>query len=139
MSGGAYLKGARWERSLKNELEQRGFFVIRSAHSGSDGTSPDLIALRSTKKFALECKAWKKGVRIEGQKMNIMKAWEQHTGIPVYIAWKKGREPWKFYPLITLRETPTGHTLQENDLSTGITFEEMVSTPQAGSPVGNPA
>lgn len=126
MGKNAYLKGARWERSLKNELEQHGFFVVRSAHSGSDGTSPDLIALRSTKKFALECKAWKANVRIEGHKMKIMQAWQDLTGIPIYIGWKHARDPWRFYPLITLRETPTGHTLQEGDLRGGITLEELI-------------
>lgn len=125
MGKGAYLKGARWERQLKNVLEGMGFFVMRSAHSGSDGTSPDLIALHSTHKFALECKAWNNNLRIEGQKMRIMEAWEQTTGIPVYIAWKFGREQWRFYPLVTLRKTPTGHTLTEGDLKSGMTLDEL--------------
>lgn len=125
MGSGAYLKGARWERSLKKQLEGLGFFVVRSAHSGSDGTSPDLIALRSTKKFALECKAWQGGVRIEAQKMRIMKAWQEHTGIPVYIAWKHQRDEWRFYPLMALRDTETGHTLTESDIGGGLTLSDM--------------
>jgi Holliday junction resolvase len=126
MGRGAYLKGARWERSLKTELEARGFYVMRAASSGTDGTSPDLIALRSTKKFALECKAWRGSVYIEAQKMRIMRAWENITGLPVFIAWKHARDPWRFYPLAALRETPNGHTLTESDLGGGLTFEEMV-------------
>ena len=67
-----FNKGTFYERELKKILEGKGFFVTRASGSGSDGISPDLIVLHTTKKFALECKAWKQNIRIVPEKVQIM-------------------------------------------------------------------
>lgn len=122
-----YRKGAFWERSLKKLLEEKGFFVVRASGSGCDGSSPDLIVLRSTKKFALECKAWDSAyLNIDAFKLQLMQAWEKHTGMPVYIAWKTPRKEWKFFPLNALREAGKNFGLNKTDLETGIEFEELI-------------
>lgn len=126
MGKGAYLKGARFERQLKEMLRQKGFWVVRSSKSGVDGLAPDLVALSSTKKFALECKAWKAGLHFDKPKMEIMKQFENTTGIPFYIAWKQPREEWRFFPLSALKETKRGYSLQLNSLISGLTLENLV-------------
>ena len=125
MGKGAYIKGARAERELKTLLRQRGFWVIRSSKSGVDGLAPDLIALSMNRKFALECKAWKANLHFEKPKMQIMREFENTTGIPFYIAWKQPREDWRFYPLAALKETERGYTLVLSDLSIGMVLADL--------------
>ncbi|MDP3742149.1 MAG: hypothetical protein Q8R15_02430 [Candidatus Micrarchaeota archaeon] len=125
MGKGAYIKGARFERQLKEMLRLAGFWVIRSSKSGVDGLAPDLIALGRTKRFALECKAWKAGLHFPKPKVEIMKQFEDTTNIPFYIAWKQPREEWRFYPLNALKETPRGYSLQIDDLAMGMTFNNL--------------
>ncbi len=125
MGKGAYIKGARFERQLKQMLREKGFWVIRSSKSGVDGLAPDLIALGSTRRFALECKAWKASLHFSKPKVEIMKQFENTTNIPFYIAWKPPREEWRFYPLNALKETPNGFALSTSELAFGIKFAEM--------------
>ena len=122
-------KGSRFERQLKKMLEEKGFFVVRASGSGSDGVSPDLIALSSTAKFAVECKAWNgDAVYIEKPKYEIMSEWEKRTAMPVYVAWKSPRKEWKFFPLIALRETGRSFGIHKNDLNTGRLLEDVIAT-----------
>lgn len=132
MGKGAYIKGARFERQLKEMLRQKGFWVIRSSKSGVDGLAPDLIALGSTRRFALECKAWKAGLHFDKEKVAIMREFENTTNIPFYIAWKQPREEWRFYPLNALKETNRGFSLSPTELAFGITFAEMVGSENKG-------
>lgn len=127
MSKWHYRKGAHYERDLLKKLQEKGFFVTRAAGSGVEGTSPDLIVLSTTKKLAIECKAWESGfVRIEREKYEIMQEWEKRTGLPVFVAWKKRGEEWRFFPLLALRETDKAFVISENELNSGITFEELI-------------
>ncbi|MEW5955514.1 MAG: restriction endonuclease [Candidatus Micrarchaeota archaeon] len=128
MGRGQYIRGARFERQLKHLLERKGFYVIRAGKSGGDGVSPDLIALSTTKKFALECKAWEAtSLHFDPQKVQIMRAWEQQTGVPFYVAWKQNREEWRFFPLFLLKENPKGYSLTSGDYSAGMTLENLLS------------
>ncbi len=129
MGKGAYLKGARFERQLKELLKQKGFWVIRSSKSGVDGLAPDLIALSSTKKFALECKAWKENLHFDKAKLEVMQQFENITAIPYYVAWKLPREDWRFFPLNALKETPKGNyslTAKDN-IAIGLSFQELTN------------
>ncbi|MEK6954852.1 MAG: Holliday junction resolvase Hjc [Candidatus Micrarchaeota archaeon] len=120
-------KGANYERQLKKMFEGRGFFVVRAAGSAHDSTSPDLIVLSSTKKFAIECKAWNSGnLWIEKDRMAAMKEFEARTAIPFYIAWKVSREEWRFFPLITMKETEKAFTLSDKELNSGIKFDDLI-------------
>lgn len=121
----SYRKGAFWERELMEKLRGRGFEVVRAAGSGVAGDCPDVVALKTTKKFALECKAWKNGVYLEKAKFERMLEWEQKTGLPVFLAWKSPRKEWKFFPLASLRETQKSFALLENDLQMGFSLEEL--------------
>ncbi|MBI5229473.1 NERD domain-containing protein [Candidatus Micrarchaeota archaeon] len=126
MGSWKYIKGAHYERELLKEIQARGFFVTRAAGSGIDGLSPDLIVLSTTKKFALECKAWKGSIRIEKDKLEAYKQWEQRTGLPVYIAWKRSHKEWRFFPLSSLKETPKAFMISKEDAGLGMVLDEVV-------------
>ena len=115
-----------FERQLKHMLEDKGFFVTRASGSGSDGVSPDLIVLRTTKKFALECKAWRNSLHFDKPKVEIMRQWESTTGMPFYIAWKMPHKEWRFFPLAVLKETERGFVLSESDLHLGLTLGDLL-------------
>ncbi|VVC71824.1 Holliday junction resolvase Hjc [uncultured archaeon] len=100
--------------------------MVRAGHSGSDGTSPDLIALRSTKKFGLECKAVNApNLYIERPKFIHYQEWQKRTGMPVFIAWRPNHKEWKFFPLEILRETEAAFALSQSDLAMGMTFDDL--------------
>jgi len=122
----AYNKGTAFERQLKHLLEAKGFFVVRASGSGCDGVSPDLIALHTTRKIAIECKAWKNNLHLEKPKVETLHQWEQTTGMPVFIAWKSPRKEWRFFPLSVLKQTERGFTLAKEMLPIGMTLEEAL-------------
>ena len=126
MGKSAYIKGAKFEREVKNYLQTRGFAVIRASKSGVDGISPDLVILSSTLKFCLECKAWSHGLHFEKAKFEIMRSFEQKTGIPYYVAWKYPRREWRFFPLAALKETNNGYSLSSSELDFGITIDQLL-------------
>ncbi|MEK6843352.1 MAG: Holliday junction resolvase Hjc [Candidatus Micrarchaeota archaeon] len=120
-------KGANYERQLKKMFEEKGFYAVRAAGSAHDHTSPDLIVLSSTKKFAVECKAWNSGnLWIEKERMDLMKEFERRTAVPFYVAWKVNREEWRFFPLMMLKETGKAFTLSDKELHSGVTFAQLV-------------
>lgn len=102
-----------------------GFKVIRAAGSGVAGDTPDLLVLGKTKKFALECKAWKDSVYIPKGRFRQMLEWEQATNMQTYVAWKAHRQPWRFYPLQFLRETEKSCVLLAGDLEAGMTLDQI--------------
>ncbi|MFH1056367.1 MAG: hypothetical protein V1717_01055 [Candidatus Micrarchaeota archaeon] len=120
-----YDKGSFFERQLKKMLEEKGFFVVRAAGSGVAGDAPDLVVLRSTKKFGLECKAWKNGLFLDKPTIIAYREWEKTTGMPVYIAWKIPRKEWRFFPLAVLRETERGFALGLREAESGLTINEL--------------
>lgn len=121
-----YDKGSFFERQLKKMLEEKGFFVIRAAGSGVSGDAPDLIVLRSGKKFGLECKAWKNDIHLDKPTVVSYREWEKITGMPVYLAWKMPRKEWRFFSLATLRETERGFVIGGKDYEAGMYFQDII-------------
>lgn len=92
-----YAKGARFERELANHLVEKGFMVVRSAGSGVYRTAPDLLAFKKHEHYAFECKAWdNERLSIKKDQFELLKEWEERTGISVYIAWKIPKHGWRF-------------------------------------------
>lgn len=125
MGSWRYVKGAHAERELLAEFVIRGFKVVRAAGSGVQGDCPDLIVLSSTRKFAVECKAWKKAVYIGAPKFMQMQEWEKATGMQVFLAWKPNRREWAFFPLMAMRETKSNYTVGEGDLGVAMTLDDV--------------
>lgn len=126
MGKGSYVKGAGRERELKHILEEKGYYVLRSGKSGVDGYSPDLIALRTTNKMAIECKAIENNnLYLEKNKVEIYRGWEKITGLPVYVAWRRNRKDWKLFPLNMLKELGQSYVISEDDYNIGIGLENF--------------
>ncbi len=122
-----YNKGYAFERSLRAKLNDRGFYVVRTAGSGVDGLSPDLIVLSTTRKFAIECKAIESAYLAIGvPKMERMMDWERVTGMPVFVAWKHNRKQPVFVPLSMFQKCEKNYTLRAEDAAFGLTIEEVI-------------
>jgi len=112
-----YRKGARGERELIHIFDDSGFNVIRAAGSGVNALSPDILAFRRGKQYALECKAWDSDrVAIEHEKFQALSDWEENTGITTMLAWKMPYEGWFFAYL---------GELERNERSYSITKRRM--------------
>lgn len=100
-----YVKGARAERELIAFFSEHGFAVIRAAGSGVNSLSPDLLAFRAGRQYAIECKSWdSSSLSFEKEKVAGMKAWEETTGITYMVGWRVSREGWFIFPVHMLEE-----------------------------------
>lgn len=107
-----YVKGARAERELIAFFSGHGFQVIRAAGSGVNSLSPDLLAFRAGRQYAIECKAWDSGSLSFGkEKVTQMKKWEEVTGITYLIGWRVSREGWLLFPVHMLGEQGKTYTI----------------------------
>lgn len=134
-------KGSGAERELLNNLYRLGYSVLRSAGSGVNGVSPDLIAIKGERGFVFECKFWKGTPRIEHDKFEELKKWETNTMLEVYLAWKVSRDGWYFIKLDEMKKTPKSYAVQKRPtMKRSRRFEEILGSDGAMSPeVGTPA
>jgi len=107
-----YSKGARCERELLGVLHNNGYSVVRSAGSGVNSISPDLVAIRAGKGLAFECKAWKStSVSIDPEKYQFLVQWQQNTNMKTFVAWRINGEGWFFVKLEELFRTEKNYTI----------------------------
>lgn len=112
MAFGTYKKGARAERELIAYFSEHGFEVIRAAGSGVNSLSPDLLAFRKGRQYAVECKAWDAGsLSFPKEKVAQMKKWEEVTGITYFVGWRVKREGWLIFPVHMLEEQKKTFTI----------------------------
>lgn len=112
MAFGTYRKGARAERELIAFFSGHGFEVMRAAGSGVNSLSPDLLAFRRGRQYAIECKAWDStSLSFEKEKVAGMKRWEEVTGITYLIGWRVSREGWFLFPVHLLEEQEKTFTI----------------------------
>ena len=105
MAFGTYVKGARAERELIHYFSEHGFEVIRAAGSGVNSLSPDLLAFKAGRQYAIECKAWDSGsLSFDKPRYAGMKRWEEVTGITYLIGWRGSRGGGDFFSLHLLWE-----------------------------------
>ena len=112
MAFGTYVKGARAERELIHYFSEHGFEVIRAAGSGVNSLSPDLLAFKAGRQYAIECKAWDSGsLSFDKPRYAGMKRWEEVTGITYLIGWRVSRDGWYFFPIHLLEEQGKNYTI----------------------------
>ncbi len=110
-----YVKGARCERELLSKLGEMGYSIIRSAGSGVNSISPDIMGIKKSHALCFECKAWDSGrISIEHDKFASLVKWRDNTGMGTYMAWRVSNEGWYF---ITLDE------MERNERSYSITLK----------------
>ena len=111
-----YVKGARGERELLNDLYSKGFSVIRSAGSGVNSISPDIIAVKDGRGLAFECKAWDRGsVAIEKEKYDSLVEWQRNSKMDTYIAWRMSNMGWYFIRLEEMRSNEKSWSVTRSD------------------------
>ncbi len=114
-----YVKGSRGERELLLKFYDLGYQVMRSAGSGVNGVSPDIIAIKGEKGFCFECKTWDKGsLSIELDKFEELRKWENNTRLQTMIAWRMSNAGWYF---IKLGE------MNKNDRSYSVTKKQALA------------
>lgn len=107
-----YDKGARSERELLGILDSNSYSVMRSAGSGVNSLSPDLIAYKDRKGIAFECKAWDgTSVSIPVEKLELLKRWESNTGMDTFIAWRVNGKGWFFIKLDEMSMAEKNYTV----------------------------
>jgi Holliday junction resolvase len=107
-----YSKGARGERELLNYLYGKAYSVVRSAGSGVNSISPDIIAIKHGKGLAFECKAWdRSSLSIEPEKYDVLCEWERNTGMDTFIAWRMNGQGWLFIKLAEMNRCDKSYTV----------------------------
>jgi Holliday junction resolvase len=110
-----YSKGARGERELLNELHSRAYSVVRSAGSGVNSISPDIIAIKHGNGLAFECKAWdRSSLSIEPDKFDVLVEWESNTGMGTFVAWRMNREGWFFIKPSEMNKCEKSYTVTKS-------------------------
>lgn len=100
-----YVKGARAERELLGKLYDIGYSVSRSAGSGVNSMSPDIIAIKNGKCLSFECKAWERNrLSIDRESYQKLFVWQSNTQFPTYIAWRMNGKGWFFVKLDELKD-----------------------------------
>ena len=124
-----YVKGARSERELLNIMYGKGYSVMRSAGSGVNSLSPDIIGFKDSRGIALECKAWESSsLSLESDKIEELKRWEANSGMETFIAWRMNGRGWFFIKLGELAFTGKNYTVTiRNAVSIGRRLEEVIS------------
>lgn len=109
-----YGKGARTERELLHDLHGKGYSVMRSAGSGINTLSPDLIAVKDGRGLAFECKAWDRdSVAIENDRFDGLVEWRRNTGMETFLAWRMNGTGWFFIKLEELQSNDKTRTISK--------------------------
>ncbi|MEM3814755.1 MAG: Holliday junction resolvase Hjc [Candidatus Micrarchaeia archaeon] len=113
-----YRKGARNERELIHIFEEKGYSVVRSAGSGVNAVSPDILLFKRGKQYAVECKAWNSDrIAIDHDKFEALNKWEENTGITTLIAWKIPYEGWYFAYLPELEKNERSYSITKRRMT----------------------
>ncbi len=96
-----YAKGVHYERSLMKFLATRGFSTLRVAGSGHNSPA-DIVAIKSSRVLAIECKAHANKPRIKQEKVMEMKEWCEKAGALGFLAWRAPKKDWLFLPIESL-------------------------------------
>jgi len=123
-------KGSNAERELLFALFNKGFAVSRVAGSGSSQLpTPDVLAFKSGKALAIECKT-KKGeyLNIRDEQVEELLLWEKLSGLNAYIAWRLGKDKWYFIGLNGLKKTKKAYSIKKTEIfENGLIFDKFIS------------
>lgn len=130
-------KGDRRERELVNELDDRGWAVMRAPASGSatERELPDVLAGNGEYMYAFEAKASNGDpIYLEGgtddAEVESLMYFADNFGAYPRIAARFDYEDWRFFNPLQLHETPSGNRrVKIDDLPDGQTFEDIADGP----------
>ncbi len=124
-----YAKGARTERELFGILTEKGYSVIRSAGSGVNAISPDLIAVRKGTLISIECKAWDKtSLSLDPEQYEKLKRWESNTEFPTFVAWRMNGKGWYFIKLDEFEKGSSAYNITRiKAMKIGRTLDSIIT------------
>ncbi len=128
-------KGDRMERELVNELDARGFAVMRAPASGSstDRELPDVLAGNGEVFYAIEAKASSgRPIYLTGEEVEALVYFSQNFGAKPRIGVRFDREDWYFFHPADLYTTDGGNyrVKKEKALADGTDLEELTGGPK---------
>ena len=95
-----YVKGARSERELLNRFHSMGYSVLRSAGSGVNSLSPDIVVIKDGICLSFECKAWEReSLALDAEQYEKLVWWRDNTEFPTYVGWRMNGAGWYFIEL----------------------------------------
>jgi Holliday junction resolvase len=102
--------------------------VIRSAGSGVNSISPDIVAIKDGKGLAFECKAWNRSsLSIELSKFDTLLEWERNSGMQTFIAWRMSGSTWFFIKLSEMSRNEKSYTVtRKSALEIGRKLESII-------------
>jgi Holliday junction resolvase len=123
-------KGDRRERELVNELDSRGFAVMRAPASGSstDRELPDVLAGNGEAFYAIEAKSSSGDpVYLTGEEVEALVYFSQNFGAKPRVGVRFDREEWFFFHPADLYTTDGGNyrVKKETALAEGTDIEEL--------------
>ncbi|MEM3781393.1 MAG: Holliday junction resolvase Hjc [Candidatus Micrarchaeaceae archaeon] len=123
-----YAKGARTERELFAILTQKGYSVIRSAGSGVNAISPDLIAIKKGSLISIECKAWNKSsLALDFEQYEKLVEWQHNTSFPTFVAWRMNGKGWLFIRLDEFEKGSSAYNItRKKVLAIGRTLDSAI-------------
>ncbi|MEM0094876.1 MAG: hypothetical protein QXF41_02145 [Candidatus Micrarchaeaceae archaeon] len=123
-----YEKGARGERELLEKFRSAGYSVVRSAGSGVNSISPDILIVRKSGGMAFECKVWdKSSISIDPEKFCLLKEWETNTNFQTYIAWRMNGLGWFFIRLDELTKGKNYTVTRKRAIEINRRLENLLS------------
>lgn len=116
----SYSKGARGEREVIDELEERGFACLRAPSSGSstDRELPDVLAGNGDDFYAIEVKrGGGERVYLDEHEIEDLKYFADRFGAQPLIGVRFDYGEWFFLWIDDLHETPEGNYRVDRHLS----------------------
>lgn len=122
-------KGSNAERELLFMLYEQGYAISRVAGSGSSTLpTPDIIAIKKNKGFAIECKT-KSGeyLNIRPSQIDELEIWEKLSGLKSMVAWRLGKNKWYFIHYTKMKKTKKAYSIKKTDiLENGMDFNKLI-------------
>src|SRR6056297_958249 len=129
----ANRKGDRRERELVNELDERGFAVMRAPASGSatERELPDVLAGDGDDFYAIEAKSSAGDpIYLTGEEVEALVYFGQNFGAKPKIGVRFDREDWFFFHPADVHETDGGNyrVKKEFALESGDSMDSLRAT-----------
>ncbi len=123
-------KGTRAERELLHLFWENEWAAMRSAGSGSTSRpSPDLLASKENRTFAIECKSIKsKNHHFNKKEIDELILFSKLFGATPIIGMRFDKEGWFFFNAKSIPQTKTGNYSLSLEFSKnkGISFEKLL-------------
>jgi Holliday junction resolvase len=131
----ANRKGDRRERELVNELDDRGFAVMRAPASGSatDRELPDVLAGDGEQFYAVEAKSSsERPIYLTGEEVEALVYFARNFGAKPRIGVRFDHEDWYFFHPADLHTTDGGNyrVRKETALANGTDIEALTGGPR---------